>query len=106
MPFDQPKSNENKDGFCFDTLLALLKHGPCWDGDVPSKSGRDELLTLGYAVRVIHKGEDGYTGATYKGRNLFCTHMGTDTLKQALALQDERFEAAWALRNPGQTFKA
>lgn len=100
MAFEQPKSNTNRDGFCFDSLLALIKNGPCWDGDVPSKSGRDELIERGYAVRVVVKGEDGFTAATYKGRDLFCTHMGTDTVKQALELQHRRFAAGWRERNP------
>ena len=45
--------------------LRQLVHGPIWDGDVISKARRDMLLTLGLAVRVCLKGEQGYTGATY-----------------------------------------
>jgi hypothetical protein len=54
-------------GACIDTLVALVEQGPLWDGDVPSKSGRDELIDQGLAQRVIVKGEDGYTAATYAG---------------------------------------
>lgn len=53
----------------FDTLHALVLHGPLWDGDVPSKSGRDSLIDRGLAVRVVVRGEDGYTAATYAGRD-------------------------------------
>ena len=35
----------------FDTLWCLFYHGPTWDGDVPSKSGRDSLVAAGYAAR-------------------------------------------------------
>ncbi|GMQ79536.1 MAG: hypothetical protein BMS9Abin02_2134 [Anaerolineae bacterium] len=45
--------------------LQQLIDGPVWDGDVISKSLRGELLDLGLAVRVCHKGEQGFTGATY-----------------------------------------
>ena len=45
--------------------LNQLVGGPVWDGDVLSKSLRDELIGLGLAMRVCCKGEQGYTGATY-----------------------------------------
>ena len=45
--------------------LRQLVNGPVWDGDVISKSDRGELFELGLAIRVCHKGEQGYTGATY-----------------------------------------
>lgn len=32
-------------------LRCLFIHGPTWDGDVPSKSGRDELVSMGLAIR-------------------------------------------------------
>jgi hypothetical protein len=32
-------------------LRGLFIEGPLWDGDVPSKSGRDELVNFGLAVR-------------------------------------------------------
>jgi hypothetical protein len=45
--------------------LRQLVNGPVYDGDVISKSLRNDLLALGLAVRVCHKGQQGYTGATY-----------------------------------------
>ena len=54
-----------------DTLVALVERGPLWDGDVPSKSGRDALLERGHAIRVIVKGEDGWQAATYLGRDAY-----------------------------------
>lgn len=50
-----------------DTLAALVKDGPLYDGDVPSKAGRDELLELGLANRACVKGEQGYQTANYIG---------------------------------------
>lgn len=45
--------------------LEQLVNGPIWDGDIICKSNRGELFELGLAIRVCHKGEQGYTGATY-----------------------------------------
>jgi hypothetical protein len=39
-----------------DTLIALVEHGPLWDGDLPSKTGRDCLIERGLAVRVVLSG--------------------------------------------------
>ena len=50
-----------------DTLIAATENGPLWAGDVPSKSGRDDLQEMGFLVPVVVKGEDGYTAATYLG---------------------------------------
>lgn len=54
-----------------DTLRALLERGPLGDGDVPSKSGRDELLEIGAAEKIVVNGEDGYQAATYYGRDVY-----------------------------------
>ena len=45
--------------------LKQLINGPIHDGDVISKSTRDDLFTFNLAIRVCHKGKQGYTGATY-----------------------------------------
>lgn len=54
-----------------DTLVALVEQGPLWDGDVPSKAGRNSLLEKGLAVRVVVKGDDGWQAATYAGRDAY-----------------------------------
>lgn len=45
--------------------LEQLVNGPIWDGDIISKADRSLLFDMGLAIRVCHKGEQGYTGATY-----------------------------------------
>ncbi len=50
-----------------DTLIALVKNGPLYDGDVPSKAGRDELIDLGLCGKAVVKGEHGYQVANYRG---------------------------------------
>lgn len=92
MAKDQPKSSENREGFCLDTLIALIERGPCWDGDVPSKAGRNDLIDNGYAIRVVHNGNDGYTAATYKGRDLYNSYYGGDTLSQSMANRKRQLE--------------
>ena len=71
-----------------DTLVALVEHGPLWDGDVPSKVGRDGLLERGLAVKVVVKGEDGWQAATYRGRDAYKAlfpgpDSAADTIKEA-----------------------
>ncbi len=71
-----------------DTLTALVEQGPLWDGDVPSKAGRDALIAAGLAARVVVKGEDGWQAATYKGRDAYrALYPGpngpADTIKEA-----------------------
>ena len=71
-----------------DTLIALVEQGPLWDGDVPSKHGRDLLLEQGLAVRVVVKGEDGWQAATYAGRDAYKSLFpgpdgAADTIKEA-----------------------
>lgn len=74
-----------------DNLVALIECGPCEDGDVPSKSGRDSLISRGLAVRIVIKMADGYTAATYAGRDAYKAHFGTslggpaDTIREAFA---------------------
>jgi len=74
-----------------DSLVALVERGPVWDGDIPSKSGRDSLIEKGLASRVIVEGRDGYTAATYKGRDAYKDYFGTalggtaDTIAEARA---------------------
>jgi hypothetical protein len=48
-----------------EVLHCLFIHGPTYDGDVPSKSGRDELVTLGLAARA-----EGYQFLTGHGVRL------------------------------------
>jgi hypothetical protein len=45
--------------------LSQLVSGPVEDGDVISKSQRNELMYLGLAKRICCNGRQGYTGATY-----------------------------------------
>lgn len=57
-------------GSAKDTLCALHTAGPLWDGDVPSKSGRDELLKKKLAAKIIVKNEEGYQACTYRGHRV------------------------------------
>lgn len=98
MPHDQPRSESNTSGFCFDTLYALIKHGPVWDGDVPSKSGRNQLIEHGYAVSTLRNGEEGHTAVTYKGIELFKSYLGVETIKEGFAKIDAKHAVDRAAR--------
>jgi hypothetical protein len=73
-------------GAAKDVLICLCKHGPTWDGDVPSKHGRDELVSKGLAVRMVMgdhwvcpkdwkkprpQCEYGFQAATYRGAYVY-----------------------------------
>ncbi|HHA2844576.1 hypothetical protein [Stenotrophomonas maltophilia] len=85
---------DNLSGAALDTLIALVEEGPLWDGDLPSKRGRTELLDLGMAVCIVVKGQDGYQAATYAGRIAYCGLFG-----------EERMDAAKAARIAGREFR-
>ena len=55
------------DGGAVITLDALYTEGPLFDGDIPSKSGRDSLVEKGYADVIVVKGLEGYNACTQKG---------------------------------------
>lgn len=87
---------DNPQGFCVDTLVALVENGPVWDGDIPSKSGRDSLINLGAAVRVLVKGEDGFTAATYLGRELYKFHFGNAaSVEEAMTNRISKVAEGW-----------
>ena len=70
-----------------DTLRSLVYRGPVWDGDVPSKAGRDELLRKGLASKAIVKREDGFQVANYKGHRVYrATHLPEYESTYALAM--------------------
>lgn len=52
-------------------LNQILHQGPVWDGNVLSKSARDDLLDFGLATRCCYMGEQGYTAATYLALTVF-----------------------------------
>jgi len=59
-------------GAAKDTLRCLCIKGPTWDGDVPSKSGRDELLEKKLAAKIcLANCEQGYQAATYLGSHVW-----------------------------------
>lgn len=79
-------SPENITGAQLDTLIALVENGPLDDGHVPSKSARDDLVQQEFAAKVVHKGEQGYQAATYKGSSLYCRIFGgSNTIREAKA---------------------
>lgn len=62
------------DGGERDCLYAAYKNGPLFDGDVPSKAGRNSLLEKGYMAKVVVKGEDGFNACTHKGAWAYRLH--------------------------------
>lgn len=54
-----------------DCICASFERGPLFDGDVPSKAGRDALVGMGYMAHVVVRGQDGYNACTYKGASAY-----------------------------------
>ena len=86
------------------TLVALVEQGPLWDGDVPSKSGRDGLIQRGLAVKVVVSGQDGWQAATYAGRDAYRAHFPgpdgpADTIQEARVTRLARLAINSASRN-------
>lgn len=74
-----------------DTLSALVEKGPLEDGDVPSKTERNQLIKDGLAVRILVKGEDGNTAATYFGRDVYKYIFGkSDSVREAKAFRQAK----------------
>lgn len=68
-----------------DTLIGLVRCGPLFDGDVPSKVSRDSLIDRGFAARIRNNGQFGFNAATDAGCRALCEHFGVDTVEEALA---------------------
>jgi hypothetical protein len=66
-----------------DQLRQLLFQGPVWDGNVISKSDRDDLINLRLATRCCFLGEQGYTAATYMAYSVFKRGRGEFIVKKA-----------------------
>ena len=77
-----------KNSSMLDTLVAVVERGPVWESDLPPGVGVSELLALGIAFRTLVRGEDGFVGATYRGRDLYNHYFGkSDTVEQAKAFR-------------------
>lgn len=54
-----------------DTITAAYKIGPLYDGDVPSKSARDNLVNSGFIAKITVDKQEGFNACTYKGARLY-----------------------------------
>lgn len=81
-------------GGALDTLIALVERGPVFDGDIPSKVGRDKLLEMGFAFRTIVNGEDGYQAVTYKGLSAYLKRYNAETIREAIENRKKNCENA------------
>jgi hypothetical protein len=60
-----------------EVMRCLFFHGPTWDGDIPSKSGRGELCKLGYA-----RHEFGFAWLTRDGMKFAIESLTLDREKE------------------------
>lgn len=73
-----------------DTLIALVERGPLHDGDLPSKSGRDCLVKIGFASQTVVNGEEGYQAATLRGVEAYKKYFGASTVQEAIVKRKEK----------------
>ena len=75
-----------------DVMQCLFFHGATWDGDLPSKVGRGEIIHLGYAEQW-----NGWQWLTRKGIEFAINSMMLDRGKEKW--QRERSNAVHAMRH-------
>lgn len=77
-----------------DTLEALVIEGPLDSGSIPSKESLEDLITHGYAARVLVNQEEPEKNnyATFKGRDLYIHLKGLDpsvtTLREVIGKEN------------------
>ena len=54
-----------------DVIIASFECGPLYDGDIPSKTGRDLLLADNFMSKIVVKGDEGYNACTYLGARAY-----------------------------------
>lgn len=72
-------------GAAREVMRCLFLHGPTWDGNIPSKVGRGELVKLGYA-RHAH----GFAWLTDAGIEFAIKSMSMDEEKDRWERQRQR----------------
>ncbi|SAK59606.1 hypothetical protein AWB81_01868 [Caballeronia arationis] len=82
---DRPFDTDVLPGGWAETIIALIERGPVGDGDIPSKVARDELMSRGFAARVIVNQKEAGNVATYAGRELYKQLVDAPSLAEAIA---------------------
>ena len=72
-------------GAAREVMRCLFLHGPTWDGNIPSKAGRGELVTLGYAEH-----EFGFAWLTRSGVEFAIKALLMDSEKERWARDRRR----------------
>lgn len=57
------------------TLQQCINDGPIEDGDIESKSDRDDLISLWLISKIMVKGEEGFQAANARGYKIYRRHV-------------------------------
>lgn len=69
-----------------DCLIAYVRRGvPIEDGDIPSKSGRDDLIEQGMVFQTLSNGKEGYTAISMAGVHALEAYYKIDSLAVLMA---------------------
>lgn len=94
-------ARQHIDGATIDTLRALIEVGPVWDGDLPSKAGRNTLVELGLAAKCVCKGRQGFQVATYRGWSVYHAQIDSENgAGQSIGMQAQTIQATDAKDHP------
>lgn len=63
-----------------DTLISLIENGPLTDSSVPSKVGRDSLISRGFCAQVVIDRNWSNYAATTKGLTWYFETYGADDI--------------------------
>lgn len=66
-----------------DTLVAAVERGPLRAGGLPSKTGRNGLLSLGFIAEVVIDKDYWYYAATPKGLEWYLDRYKADNIRDA-----------------------
>ena len=74
---------ETLTGAEIDTLIAAVERGPLQAGGLPSKAGRDGLLSLGFIAEVVIDKDYWYYAATPKGLRWYLDRYKAGNIRDA-----------------------
>jgi hypothetical protein len=67
-----------------EALTELVEHGPVEESFL-DRLTREQLIELGFAIRIVVRGADGYLAATHQGRDMYkWAYDEADSLAEAI----------------------
>lgn len=72
-------------------MVKLVEQGPLHKDDIEDRLAREELIRVGYLVKIAYGGEGDFIAATYAGQQLYCKKIvGVELLGDAVKTRQKR----------------